>query len=237
MTKFPIKYPTVTKGGYGKINRKRDPRHLKEIQAHSGEVGRVLFEWNQLHVELALLFSSILPNTSQAVLLAIWHSQGSDTGQRRMLVDAAHPRFWDDPVHYKRIRWIVQMADKMSAYRNIAAHVAMEIHDDTQTGGAYLLPDDLSAKRASMLRALLAKAPVNKDMFWIMLADDLYVLQQYARVVFFATAMHRGLPPFPRKPRLQSLPEIRDLERLVNETMKRPTWSRLRRSSRKKSAP
>ncbi len=234
MPQFPLQEPPVTKGGYGKITRKRDPTHLKEITAHASEIGRVLFEWNQLHVELAMLFASVLPDSTEIVLAAIWHSHASDSGQRNMLLESAHCRYWNDPVHYKRIKWIIQMADKMSSYRNLAAHLAMEIHDDTSGGRAFLLPDRLSAKRAANVRAMWIKAPAMKKDFWALLADDLYVLQQYARIVFFATTPLGRRVPLPRKPRLLSLPEIRRTEDWVRRITKRPLWSRLLRASRRK---
>jgi len=227
MAKLSLPVPPRTKAGYGKLHRKNSPKHQALIDAYAIQTGRVLWEWNQLHSELLALFASLFNGPSFLMVSGIWHSAGMDSSQRKLLLEVAAPRFWDQPKHFERIRWLVRMIDSLSSYRNIAAHLPMLVEG---TDTHFLMPDQHGAKRANTVRALLLH--MKRDDLWNKIASDLLVLTQYARLVGYAIAFPDEPLPLPRRPRLLSLPEVRRLELQVNRLTQKPVWHRLKRASR-----
>ncbi len=229
MTKLSLPVPPRTKTGYGKLHRKNSSKHQAVIDAYAIQTGRVLWEWNQLHSELLALFASMFNGPSFLMVSAIWHSAGMDSSQRKLLLEVAAPRFWDQPKHFERIRWLVRMIDNLSSYRNIAAHLPMLVEGEEEY---FLMPDQQASKRATAIRGLLMH--MKRDQLWDKIASDLLVLNQYARLVGYAIAFPNEPLPSPRKPRLRSIPEVRRLELQVNRLTRKPVWHRLNRAFRQK---
>jgi hypothetical protein len=65
----------------------------KALRPYGDRLGRLVFHWNQLHNELALLFGHITTPDNKPMAHALWHSTNSDFQQREMLrVAATHSR-------------------------------------------------------------------------------------------------------------------------------------------------
>ena len=218
---------------YEKLEKARSTREVEIINRHSLKMGRVLWEWNHLHSQLLGVFCVMLPGNSIGDASEIWHSFGADSAQRKMLLEMSKTHFWDNKKAYERLKWIMQAIQDLSAYRNIAAHLPMEI-GDSQGPDDLLMPQSMTVKRVNALRIIFAS--LDRNMFWEDISTDLFLLVQYVRH-FMAYLIHADArPPLPRKPKLQSLLKVKKVELQIQKIAKTPIWHGRRPALRKKLA-
>lgn len=206
-----------------------DPKMRRK---HAQRVGSAVLAWNQLHADLYMIFWNIVglnghPVDAQ-VAQALWHTIQSDFTQRQMLANAAKVHLGDNDQTLERLLWVIKQTDRLSAYRNIAAHTAINA---SKVISPQVRADPWSSRDAVRQRFAL----IDHDRFWKQLAGDLYALAHY--VEWLADALWRpGRGPSSlRKPQLQCLGEIHRLETHLNAQKPNPNSTHPSGSSRAKA--
>lgn len=212
------------------LSRRRPKKQRPEMAHYIAETGAVIWEWNSLHSGILILFYALLKPLSFGIAQTIWHSSPSDTSQRQIVLATAEIALSHNKVMLDRIRWIIRTTDKLAEYRNIAAHMAMVVDDESAPGG--VSPDRVSAKSMKGLKAMLIY--LERKKFWTVLAGDLFILGSYAGILGYQLSHPAERVPLPRKPRLQSLPTMKTLGEQIHHLTPRREQSPRRRASRLK---
>jgi hypothetical protein len=135
-----------------------------------------------------------------------------------MLGTIVGARLIDDRVNLRRLNWLLRAVHEISAYRNIAAHLSIEFRE---RGGKPSLEHAIDGvRRASALKRLLVD--FHETQFWEQLAGDLYALTQYAEWLATHILYPNLRGPLPYKPRLLSLPTIREANKQADQWLQRP---------------
>jgi hypothetical protein len=109
------------------------------IKPFFGEIGEAVYRWNELHENLALLFSKIVqPKQSYPrVAHAIWYELNNDRMQRQTLKSAAFARFGKIgvPQHDEiraEIKWLISEVDSLADKRNDLVHAPLAVSSQYQ---------------------------------------------------------------------------------------------------------
>ena len=111
---------------------------LAAFENHANAVGRLVYSWNRLHVNLMGWFASLLEPDEKVPLglgRTIWHSLRADSAQRAALKAAARYVLVDEPVLQEELVWAVSETEWLAGYRNIAVH--MPVHIDFASYSSY----------------------------------------------------------------------------------------------------
>jgi hypothetical protein len=217
-----------------KLSRHRAREHLDLIAPYAKNIGRVLFEWNILHASLFRMFWAFIGDGGKIprnLSTELWHSTASEDHQRRMIRVMAKNVLVGKTAMLRRVLWLLDVADEIAAYRNIAAHFSLTISPSPVDGSPNLQMEIDGARRTAALKHIFVTYRV-KSGFWDDLAGDLFVLSQYADVLQFLLAHKAQPPPWLYRPRLLSLSAIRETNASVNRMAQKPKRrKRQRRSS------
>jgi hypothetical protein len=109
-------------------------------------VGRVAHDWNHLQETLGKLFASVILDSHDITLLAVWYSEQNDRAQRRMLraainAGAIQKRKPAPPGATEDILWLLEEADKLGARRDEALHAPFQIRLE-EGGTPYVIAAD-----------------------------------------------------------------------------------------------
>jgi hypothetical protein len=95
----------------------------KHVSHIAESVGYLTLSWNELQSNLLRLFIAVMAPAKSEVVVAVWHSQLSDKGQRDMLEAACRERQKNEPAFpFTEVLWLLDQAGKVSGYRNAAIH-------------------------------------------------------------------------------------------------------------------
>ncbi|MBC2778330.1 hypothetical protein [Parasphingopyxis marina] len=177
-------------------NRTREGEGNKAHRDLAWMVGEIVLAWNAAHTTLYLIFSDLFTNQEEDKARAIWSLLYSDRAQRELLEVTATAKLRDKKQLLKAVLWCTQALQKLSSYRNDAAHVGM--HADPKFGVQHR---QFGARLPAIER--LENNPVPK--YWKSLRGDLHAIESYAISIDTALLLDRP-HPFCRKPRLQLLP-------------------------------
>lgn len=212
-------------------------RRLPSINAgafrrHAQRVGMAVLAWNDLHANLYLIFFNLIGITdsllaSEQVAYNLWHVIQNDKTQRDMLQQAANAKLAPDKITLEKLNWILAQAQKLSTYRNIAAHTAIIFH---QTTGDRPRADPWSSRSMAQERHRI----IDHDKFWRLLAGDLSALSRYAARLADELWRPWRTGPSLRKPRLQSLPLIDQIEDQLSRDRQAAARARQKPSSPRK---
>jgi hypothetical protein len=194
-------------------------------------VGRVLFEWNILHSSFFRIFWAFIGDGGKIprdLSTELWHSTTSEEHQRRMIRVMAKNVLVGKRAMLRRILWLLDIADDIAAYRNIAAHFSMTIAASAFDGRPTLKLELDGMRRTAALKHMFVTYREESG-FWDCLAGDLYILSQYADVLQFLLVHKAQPPPWLYRPRLLSLSAIREANKLVNRMAQKPKRRKRRR--------
>jgi hypothetical protein len=212
-----------------KFLRQRPREHQELIAPYALNVGRVLWEWNVLHSSFFRIFWAFIGDGGKLprnLPTELWHSTASDDHQRRMIRALSKHQLFDQPRLRKRLDWLLDTANEIATYRNIAAHVSMTI-DKPEGRKPHITFELDGGKRSVLLRHLIVTH--RESDFWSDLADDLYVMSQHSDVIGLQLAFPEQPLPLPYRPRLLSLPRILEANKQANRMVHKP-----RRRSRRR---
>ena len=190
-------------------SRKPPGTDAKAFRRHAKRVGMAVLAWNDLHANLYLIFWFLIgpsghPDEKQ-VAYGVWHTIQNESTQRDMIKEAATVKLANDRKLLSRITWILEKAERLSPYRNMAAHTAVLFHWIT---GAAPRPDPWSSRALHRDRYRL----IDHDHFWRSLAGDLSALSRYAARLSDDLWRPGHTRSSFRKPALLSLPLIDRIE-------------------------
>jgi hypothetical protein len=190
-----------------------------------------------LHANLFLIFWFLLSRRQDSyagTAHAIWGTIQNDSTQREMLLNVIDAELMQWKTLHRRARWLVQTTNRLSTYRNIAAHTATIFSHYTD-----IVPT--ANPTATKIPTLRRFNQIKHEEFWHLLTGDLTALSHYA--FFVAFEIHRpgksiAGEPLPHKPRLRSLAQIDQMEGQIGR-LAQSEAQRLQRSSsrRKRKAP
>jgi hypothetical protein len=133
-------------------------QQTKKFKPYATEIGNVIFAWNRLQEELALLFWWFCERRTDEAMLAIWHSVHSDRYQRAMLralIQAIDSRaFGNRPKAKEDILWLLGKADYYSNGRNDAVHAPYDFaktSHEVQPSHALQNPKALNLKDKNLI--------------------------------------------------------------------------------------
>ncbi|MEA2759122.1 MAG: hypothetical protein QOH65_1735 [Methylobacteriaceae bacterium] len=224
-----------TETGRAKLRRQRPPDQIAAIEPQALTIGKVIWEWNNLHADLFRILWALVGDHGKRPRdfpTALWYIAQSDDFQRRLIEAIAGGLLHERPAELRHLRWLLKTIHQMSAYRNIATHMYLEVYEGESGYRGVALQID-GTKRAAALKHTLVGHKFTH--FWDDFASDLYVLSQYALQLGFQLTGHplAAQTPLPYRPRLKSPPAMREVNQLVDRLANRP---RKRRPRRKASA-
>ena len=138
----PRKQPTQTKA---RRLIETEKLYNDALKSYAKELGRLIHDWNDLHLELTQLFLVVCQNyeaeEESDILLALWNAVPNERFQREMLRQAARVRYSHlgnvmtkagidiEPIRdheeaiLKEILWVLEKADSLGRKRDDSAHV------------------------------------------------------------------------------------------------------------------
>jgi hypothetical protein len=101
------------------------------IEAYCVAVGLVVYEWNDLHEQLARLFALVREGDRQESLTE-WYAIRSDARQREKLrsamTETTPDRWKKSPRAPDDLKWLLDRADKLASDRNNAIHAPCSLY-------------------------------------------------------------------------------------------------------------
>jgi hypothetical protein len=169
-------------------------------QRHAQLTGELIWAWNELQVIFGHLFAEIIrqPNKNPMLGKEIWDTLANDRTQRDVLaasLRALHGR--SRPA--KRLLWAIDIANKLSTYRNDMVHSSMTI---ILSGKPEVVPS-VAVPFKRYLRLYQNQIDV-----WGMMRSmcaDLTRLSEYVSETSRQLYGTRPLSPSPQRPRLRTL--------------------------------
>jgi len=121
------------------------------LEPYAKELGLLLHAWNDLHINVTLLFLAICQRErddeeERDILLALWNAVPNERMQRHMLRQSARIRFGriekrmqemgiivdlikeNEALQLDEILWILNSADTLGRKRDDSAHVPLTLH-------------------------------------------------------------------------------------------------------------
>jgi hypothetical protein len=165
-------------------------------------VGRVVYEWNNLHEELGRLFVAVR-NEDKAPLLTKWWSCETDKGQRKKLRDAvtnARKVRWKAlPKAVADLEWLLERVDELAEDRHNAVHAPVSPYFNAD-GSTEVIAAYLSAHPRHPRAEKLMGKELTVEFAWC--AWYATILSGYTRRLRMAMALPRRVewPPRPDIP-------------------------------------
>lgn len=144
-----------------------------------------------------------------------------------MLRELAIAELGDMPRLLKNITWIIEKADKLGTFRNIAAHTSLMF---SALNADSLLADPFSTRTQTLRRF----KEIKHEQFWRLLAGDYRALSVYASTISYGFFRPGVGGPLPRRPRLLAIPKIEEIDALIARLAQNQAPSRPRISLRRK---
>jgi len=191
----------------------RKPRFRnKRASQHAALVGQIVWASNTLHATFSAIFTALLrsispdePYKGGDVAGEIWHALRSDDLQRTVLLAAAHSILEDRRRDIKSLAWALQMAGRLSEYRNDAVHTPFTMVLSSWRPWAGWEPSPDSAGHPHRVAKLHRVGPAKLFRHVI---GDLTQLDGYA--VAILDRIYAGKPlPLPKRPLLRSIQLVR----------------------------
>lgn len=233
-----LSYPTtkIVRSRKRSPSRRPPTTNLQAFRRHASRVGMAVLAWNDLHANLYIIFWYLIGlsnpenlSSSRQAAYGIWHTIQSDKTQRDMIREAASANLVGSKDLLSRLTWILDQANQLSTYRNLAAHTSVIFHS--------LSGDNPRADRWSTRATYWERHRViDHSRFWRLLAGDLSALSRYTgrladdlwRPGKHATSL--------QKPKLQSVPLIRQIEDQLNRARQAAARSRLPPTSQQRAS-
>jgi hypothetical protein len=184
-------------------------------------MGAILWEYNLNYAVLGVLYSNILKD-SHDTAMAMWHSIQNDDQKRKILLAAAEINLINRQEVLQPLKWLINKIGKLSAYRNIAAHLPVGLEEDGK-GGYVVAPGAGLAPPTTAQKFIFVQ--LEREKFWEVLAEDFYMLGQYGVWVAVHLSANQKKLPLPYKPRLPSLAAIQRVDQII-EAQNRPKPTR-----------
>src|SRR5687767_13110037 len=103
-----------------------DAKARKALRPYAVTLGELVFAWNRLHHNLAILFDLTVKSPSPELSLAVWYSTDNDASQRKMLQVAAAKAAQFTKDQRADIGWVLsQIDDSLRHKRNNSTHAPL----------------------------------------------------------------------------------------------------------------
>lgn len=196
-----------------RLSRRMPRMYAREMRQYALRIGLTIWAWNSLHASMFQLFWFLVSADrvgGRALAHGMWHAIQNDSAQRQMVREAAIATLASRPKLRDNVLWAVASANVLGGYRNIAAHTAATFNPLRTT-----IPSaDWASTRTPAMRKF---EKLDHTKFWGSLAADLRVLSSYVSYLAHETHLPGVGPPLPRRPKLQSLAPIRQIEAQINQ--------------------
>lgn len=180
---------------------RRMPGVRAQIRAYTSVIGEVVWAANYSLGAFEILFSHVATPKHYQVGRAIWHTAPSDSGQLQMLKAAANASDRLSERMRGRVLWAIDKTLKLGQLRNDAVHSVVIVL--VNNGKVTLAPSDIGTK-PSRSEKLRLEGDLEKKFRAV--KGDLLQIGQYVHSLWPHLAGFEHLPPLPRRPQLQSLP-------------------------------
>ncbi len=158
----------------------RDIRNRRSIEKHVAYIGEVAWRWNNVCVNLMLVFSHLVDPKDYSIGRSIWLTLQSDKAQREILIALAKARLEHSPRILEEIIWICSQMGRLSGYRNAVIHAPVTVDVDLRYEDHVYVPEEVSSQPHFGKLGNENLAKVHKD-----LIRDLLLINQYVTYVFF----------------------------------------------------
>jgi hypothetical protein len=137
-------------------DRQRERRRI--FKPIAVELAWLIYEWNRLHAAMGELFSVLVPQDSQPVLTAVWHTLTSERTQWDMLKHGAAAAKRLPKRSHEDIIWLLNQMNNLGGKRNDAVHSPLIFVNDWSAETIGIMPFMfLGNPRAKSLFAATAK--------------------------------------------------------------------------------
>lgn len=191
------------------VSRRLPAAYSKLIRQYAMQTGLAVWAWNSLHANLFTMFWFLLgrgrPEGMKPTVESVWHQIQNDSTQRTMLLSVARSELGARKQMLRRVEWLINVAGRLSAYRNIVAHTPAIF-------SPYMVAIPIADPTAAREQARLRFNEIKHDEFWRKLTGDLNALAQYAHRLAFDIYRPGFDGPLPHRPKLRSLEQIQRIE-------------------------
>jgi hypothetical protein len=200
--------------------RTKLPRHLypddrgKAVRRHATILGEILWAWNDLHRDFAMIFTRLAETKNPSVGPAIWAAINTDRSQRETLAAIAPWALGDASRRTNQILWAIKAANSIATYRNDLVHSPMGFRLGSERVEA------TASYFGNPFNRIIRLKSVDMDRLVRVLRDDIVRLDAYVAALMRA-AHHEKPPPLPRRPRMRSPRLFPDLNLQVPRRKKR----------------
>ncbi|MBL8643064.1 MAG: hypothetical protein JNK21_03955 [Rhodospirillaceae bacterium] len=109
-------------GGLGMVSYVFKQDYDRVFKPYAELMGRVAFQWNNIHESLALLFWKVMRDRYTDMAVAIWNSYRSDSAARQILLSLAEIRFRKNKRKFSDIEWLIKKVNGLSDERDSVLH-------------------------------------------------------------------------------------------------------------------
>jgi hypothetical protein len=178
-----------------------EPRYTaKKFRPYALAIGEATLSWNDLHVELGMLFLTVSGGGSANYFFEIWNSLRNDGAKRDILMAAAkvslNPTLERDQRAFEGVKWIVQRVGELVSDRNTVAHASLTSTPTASSVFPNAWPGDRFARRLEGYDILAE---------YRRLRDTAILLRDYTGRL--AQALSRERPSWPDRPTLPVRPK------------------------------
>jgi hypothetical protein len=163
-------------------------------------IGEATLSWNDLHVELGMLFLTVSGGGYANYFLAIWNSIRNDGAKREILLAAAkvslNPALERDQRAFEEVKWIIDRVRDLVGYRNTVADASLTATPTANIVFPNAWPGDRFAQRLEDYDVLAE---------YRRLRDTAIMLRDYSGRL--AQAIARERPSWPVRPVLPVRPK------------------------------
>ncbi len=181
----------------------------RSLVQYSKMVGQMVFVSNTLNADFAAIFRKLASSLSQENRYqlsdgakSVWNSLRSDDLQRTVLMAFVRGAFSNTSRDIKCLMWAIQMAGKLSEYRNDAVHTPFEMVSNSEIWPKSYLDPDYTAGAPHRIEKLNR---VGYARLFRSALGDLVQLTIYVEAILARLDGRAPKKRLPRRPRLRSI--------------------------------
>jgi hypothetical protein len=172
------------------------PDFNRPVRAHAIVTGELVWASNFAHAAFCMIFAHLVDAQDWRVGTAIWNALRSDSTQRDVLMALSEVVL--KPKDFKRVKWAVETAGKLSKTRNDAVHAPVVFMATSK--GLGLTPDHHSTPKPRRDR-LLGSPNMHRD--FRTAKGDLIAIGSYATAILSKLIIGSSMP-WPERPLIRS---------------------------------
>jgi hypothetical protein len=178
-----------------------EPKYTaKKFRPYAVAIGEATLSWNDLHVELGMLFWTVSGGGYGNYFLTIWNSIRNDGAKRDILMAAAkvslNPALERDQKAFEEVKWILDRVRDLAGDRNIVAHASLTSTRTASIAFPSAWPGDRFAQRLEGYDVLAE---------YRLVRDTAIMLRDYSGRL--AQSLARERPAWPDRPMLPVQPK------------------------------